>query len=105
MAVPPGSCRSLRNRLYPPVQALLRGYGSGSSVFTDSSGEQWLAHTVALPSGWGVVSLQKESEVVGGASAFLGVARWAVTAGGLLVISGLTRLIEFWIANGTQGVQ
>src|ERR1700751_3924888 len=34
-----------------------------------------------------------------------GVARWAVTAAGLLVISGLTRLIEFWIANGTQGVQ
>jgi hypothetical protein len=30
-----------------------------------------------------------------------GVARWAVTAGGLLVISGLTRLIEFWIQNGT----
>src|ERR1700678_4759295 len=27
-----------------------------------------------------------------------GVARWAVTAAGLLVISGLTRLIEFWIA-------
>lgn len=34
-----------------------------------------------------------------------GVARWAITAGGLLVISGLTRLIEFWIANGTAGVQ
>ena len=34
-----------------------------------------------------------------------GVARWAVTAGGLLVISGLTRLTEFWIANGTAGVQ
>jgi len=34
-----------------------------------------------------------------------GVARWAVTAAGLLVISGLTRLIEFWIANGTQGIQ
>jgi hypothetical protein len=34
-----------------------------------------------------------------------GMARWAVTAGGLLVISGLTRLIEFWIANGTAGVQ
>jgi hypothetical protein len=33
-----------------------------------------------------------------------GVARWAITAGGLLVISGLTRLIEFWIANGTTGV-
>jgi hypothetical protein len=34
-----------------------------------------------------------------------GVARWAVTAAGLLVISGMTRLIEFWIANGTAGVQ
>ena len=34
-----------------------------------------------------------------------GGARWAVTAAGLLVISGLTRLIEFWIQNGTAGVQ
>jgi len=34
-----------------------------------------------------------------------GVARWAITAAGLLVVSGLTRLIEFWIANGTAGVQ
>ena len=34
-----------------------------------------------------------------------GVARWAVTAVGLLLISGLTRLIEFWISNGTAGVQ
>jgi len=34
-----------------------------------------------------------------------GVARWAVTACGLLVVSGLTRLIEFWIQNGAGGVQ
>jgi hypothetical protein len=34
-----------------------------------------------------------------------GVMRWSVTAAGLLVVSGLTRLIEFWIANGTAGVQ
>jgi hypothetical protein len=34
-----------------------------------------------------------------------GVARWAVTAVGLILISGVTRLIEFWIANGTSGVQ
>src|ERR1700681_716752 len=33
-----------------------------------------------------------------------GAMRWAVTAGGLLVVSGLTRLIEFWIQNGTAGV-
>jgi hypothetical protein len=34
-----------------------------------------------------------------------GAMRWAVTAGGLLVVSGLTRLIEFWITQGTAGVQ
>lgn len=34
-----------------------------------------------------------------------GVARWAVAAGALLAVSGLTRLIEFWINNGTAGVQ
>ena len=34
-----------------------------------------------------------------------GVMRWSVTAAGLLVISGLTRLIEFWIQNGAGGVQ
>ena len=34
-----------------------------------------------------------------------GVMRWSVTAAGLLAISGLTRLIESWIANGTGGVQ
>lgn len=34
-----------------------------------------------------------------------GVMRWAVTAVGLLMISGLTRLIESWINNGTAGVQ
>jgi len=33
-----------------------------------------------------------------------GVARWAVTAVGLLMISGLTRLIESWITNGTGGI-
>ena len=34
-----------------------------------------------------------------------GVARWAVSAAGLLMISGLTRLIEFWIQQGQTGVQ
>jgi len=34
-----------------------------------------------------------------------GVMRWAVTAVGLLMISGLTRLIESWITSGASGVQ
>ena len=34
-----------------------------------------------------------------------GVARWAVAAAGLLLVSGLTRLIEFWVSQGQGGVQ
>jgi hypothetical protein len=34
-----------------------------------------------------------------------GVARWAIAAGGLLMTSGLTRLLEFWIQQGQAGVQ
>jgi hypothetical protein len=34
-----------------------------------------------------------------------GVTRWAIAAAGLLLISGITRLIEFWITNGSGGVQ
>ena len=34
-----------------------------------------------------------------------GVARWATAAAGLLMVSGLTRLIEFWISQGTAGVE
>ncbi len=33
-----------------------------------------------------------------------GVGRWLVAAAGLLAVSGITRLIEFWITNGTGGV-
>lgn len=33
-----------------------------------------------------------------------GAVRWIVTAIGLLMISGLTRLIESWINSGTGGV-
>src|SRR5947199_5231722 len=34
-----------------------------------------------------------------------GVARWAIAAIGLLMVSGLTRLLDFWIQQGQAGVQ
>ena len=34
-----------------------------------------------------------------------GVARWAIASVGLLMVSGLTRLLEFWIQQGQAGVQ
>src|SRR6202043_2146690 len=33
-----------------------------------------------------------------------GVGPWLAAAAGLLAVSGVTRLIEFWITNGTAGV-
>jgi hypothetical protein len=33
-----------------------------------------------------------------------GFGRWLFAAGALLGVSGLTRLLEFWITNGTGGV-
>jgi hypothetical protein len=33
-----------------------------------------------------------------------GFARWLLAAGALLAISGLTRLLEFWILQGVGGV-
>jgi hypothetical protein len=33
-----------------------------------------------------------------------GFTRWLVAAAGLLAVSGITRLLEFWIQQGTAGV-
>jgi hypothetical protein len=33
-----------------------------------------------------------------------GFGRWLFAAGALLAVSGLTRLIEFWVTNGTKGI-
>ena len=59
----------------------------------------WIGNVIA-PVGAGIA-------VLGAVAAFAtgrGVFRWLITAAGLLAISGLTRLIEFWIARGGAGV-
>ena len=33
-----------------------------------------------------------------------GFGKWVFTAIGLLMVSGVTRLLEYWIAQGTAGV-
>jgi hypothetical protein len=59
----------------------------------------WVGNVIA-PVGAGVA-------VVGGIVSYAasrGYMRWLGTAVGLLAVSGLTRLLEFWIQNGTGGV-
>src|SRR5215469_5972638 len=59
----------------------------------------WIGNVIA-PVGAGAAVLG----AVGSYATGRGVFRWLVTAAGLLAISGLTRLIEFWIAQGGGGV-
>jgi phosphatidylglycerophosphate synthase len=59
----------------------------------------WIANVIS-PVGAG-------GAVVGAVVSWLhgrGVGRWLAAAAGLLAVSGITRLIEFWITNGTGGV-
>ena len=59
----------------------------------------WIGNVVA-PVGAG-------GAVFGAIIAYLsgrGFARWLIAAAGLLAVSGLTRLLEFWINQGTAGV-
>jgi hypothetical protein len=59
----------------------------------------WIGNVIA-PVGAG-------GAVVGAVASWLtgrGFGRWLVAAASLLAVSGITRLIEFWITNGTGGV-
>ena len=60
----------------------------------------WIGNVIA-PVGAG-------GAVVGAVVAWLtgrGFGRWLFAAAALLAVSGVTRLIEFWITNGTGGVR
>jgi hypothetical protein len=59
----------------------------------------WIGNVIA-PIGAG-------GAVVGAVVSWLtgrGFGRWLFAAAALLAVSGVTRLIEFWISNGTAGV-
>src|SRR5438132_1935130 len=59
----------------------------------------WIGNVIA-PIGAG-------GAVIGAIVAWLtgrGFGRWVLAAGALLAVSGVTRLIEFWITNGIGGV-
>ncbi len=59
----------------------------------------WISNVIA-PVGAGGAALMAVGSFVMGR----GFARWIFTALGLLSISGITRLLEYWIAQGAAGV-
>jgi len=59
----------------------------------------WIANVVAPVGAGGAVFAGIVSFLLG-----RGSGRWLLGAAGLLAISGITRLIEFWILQGVAGV-
>jgi len=59
----------------------------------------WVANVIAPVGAGGAVLGAVVSWLTG-----RGFGRWLFAAAALLAISGVTRLIEFWITNGTGGV-
>lgn len=84
----------------PAVNKAVQGETAAQPEGTLLNVVNWVGNVIAPLLAVGCVVMAVVSYASG-----RGVARWAVTAIGLLLISGLTRLIEFWIANGTAGVQ
>jgi hypothetical protein len=84
----------------PAVNKAVQGQTAAQPEGTLLNVVNWIGNVVAPLLAVGAVVMAVISYSQG-----RGVARWAVTAVGLLLVSGLTRLIEFWISNGTAGVQ
>jgi len=59
----------------------------------------WIGNVIA-PVGAGGAALM----AIGAFAMGRGFGKWVFTAIGLLLVSGITRLLEFWIQNGTGGV-
>jgi signal transduction histidine kinase len=76
---------------YPPVKALFSGK-RGAFSFTDSDGVHWLAHLARAKNGWGTISLEPESEVLGDARNIYLLA-WISAIAAIAVVVGFTWMI------------
>jgi hypothetical protein len=59
----------------------------------------WISNVIAPVGAGGAALMAVGAFVVG-----RGFAKWIFTALGLLSVSGITRLLEYWVAQGTAGV-
>ena len=83
----------------PQLNVAVQGQTGAQPEGTFLNFINWIGNVIA-PIGAG-------GAVVGAVVSWLtgrGFGRWLLAAAALLAVSGVTRLIEFWITNGTAGV-
>ena len=83
----------------PQVNVAVQGQQGAQPEGTFLNLINWIGNVIA-PVGAGGAALM----AIGAFAIGRGFAKWVFTAIGLLMVSGITRLLEFWIANGTGGV-
>src|SRR5215471_16601345 len=83
----------------PQVNVAVQGQQGAQPEGTFLNLINWIGNVIA-PVGAGGASLM----AIGAFAMGRGFAKWVFTAIGLLMVSGVTRLLEFWIAQGTGGV-
>jgi hypothetical protein len=83
----------------PAVNVAVQGEQATQPEGTFLNLINWIGNVIA-PVGAGGAALM----AIGTFAMGRGFAKWVFTAIGLLMVSGLTRLLEYWIAQGTAGV-
>jgi len=83
----------------PQVNVAVQGQQGTQPEGTFLNLINWIGNVIA-PVGAGGAALM----AIGAFAMGRGFAKWVFTAIGLLMVSGVTRLLEFWIAQGTAGV-
>jgi hypothetical protein len=83
----------------PQVNVAVQGEQATQPEGTFLNLINWIGNVIA-PVGAGGAALM----AIGAFAMGRGFAKWVFTAIGLLMVSGVTRLLEYWIAQGTAGV-
>jgi hypothetical protein len=83
----------------PQVNVAVQGQQGTQPEGTFLNLINWIGNVIA-PVGAGGAALM----AIGAFAMGRGFAKWVFTAIGLLMVSGITRLLEYWIAQGTAGV-
>ena len=83
----------------PAVNVAVQGEQATQPEGTFLNLINWIGNVIA-PVGAGGAALM----AIGSFAMGRGFAKWVFTAIGLLMVSGVTRLLEYWIAQGTAGV-